>query len=75
MTADAFAGVGDSCPGLRNEEFQHSLWPMNRAVPGGWQICSGPSPYQGCMEYIRDHWTDMRPAGLSTVQILEGPRR
>jgi MbtH protein len=53
---------------LVNAENQHSLWPDFAEIPTGWQAVHGPAPRQGCIDYIEQHWTDMRPASLIREQ-------
>ena len=48
-----------------NEEGQHSLWPEQMEVPGGWEIVYGPQPRKHCIGYVDAHWTDMRPLSLA----------
>jgi MbtH protein len=50
---------------LVNEEGQHTLWPSLTKVPGGWTEGYGPAERDACMEYVREHWTDMRPRSLA----------
>jgi MbtH protein len=49
---------------LVNEEGQHSLWPEFAEVPAGWTRTHGPAARQDCLDYINEHWTDMRPRSL-----------
>jgi MbtH protein len=50
---------------LVNEENQHSLWPAASPIPAGWtQTTTGPRPRRECLDYINEHWTDMRPASV-----------
>ena len=49
---------------LVNDEGQHSLWPSFIAVPAGWTIVHGSDTRAACLEYINQHWTDMRPNSL-----------
>jgi MbtH protein len=49
---------------LVNDEGQHSLWPSFIAVPAGWTIVHGSDSRAACLEYINQHWTDMRPNSL-----------
>nr|WP_159025272.1 MbtH family NRPS accessory protein [Streptomyces pluripotens] len=48
---------------LVNHENQHSLWPAETPVPGGWAEVSRGAR-QECLDYVESHWTDMRPSGL-----------
>ncbi|MFD5254711.1 MbtH family protein [Streptomyces bobili] len=49
---------------LVNDEGQHSLWPSFVDVPAGWTIALGESPRQACVDYVNEHWVDMRPRSL-----------
>jgi MbtH protein len=49
---------------LVNDEDQHSLWPQKIDVPEGWTTVHGPSRRQECLDYIEEHWTDLRPRSL-----------
>jgi MbtH protein len=49
---------------LVNEEGQHSLWPSFVEVPAGWTIIHASDTRGACLEFINQHWTDMRPKSL-----------
>ena len=49
---------------LINDEGQYSLWPDFLDVPTGWVIVHPPDQRQVCLDYINEHWTDMRPNSL-----------
>jgi len=49
---------------LVNDEGQHSLWPAFAEVPAGWTVVHGRAARQECLEYVEQHWTDMRPESL-----------
>ncbi|MFF5521714.1 MbtH family protein [Streptomyces coeruleorubidus] len=49
---------------LVNDEGQHSLWPSFAEVPAGWTIAYGAAGRQSCVDYVNEHWTDMRPISL-----------
>ncbi|GAA3017292.1 MULTISPECIES: MbtH family protein [Streptomyces] len=49
---------------LVNDEGQHSLWPGFAEVPKGWHRVCGPASRQTCLDYVNEHWTDMRPKSL-----------
>jgi MbtH protein len=55
--------TGEFCV-LVNHEEQHSLWPVQCAIPSGWTTVFGSDKRTACMEYIETHWTDMRPKSL-----------
>ena len=47
-----------------NHEEQHSIWPLDRENPLGWED-RGPSGTKAdCLTYINEVWTDMRPLSL-----------
>lgn len=49
---------------LTNHEGQHSLWPAFIEVPAGWTIAHPADTRQACLDYIEEHWIDMRPKSL-----------
>jgi MbtH protein len=52
---------------LVNDEEQYSLWPTFAEVPQGWRIVHGANGNAGrqeCLDYVDEHWTDMRPKSL-----------
>jgi uncharacterized protein YbdZ (MbtH family) len=49
---------------LVNEEGQHSLWPSFIDVPAGWTVVHASDTRAACLEFINQHWTDMRPRSL-----------
>lgn len=54
---------------LVNDEGQHSLWPSFVEVPAGWQVALAESSRQACLDYVNEHWTDMRPKSL--IEAME----
>ncbi|BCJ33897.1 protein mbtH [Actinocatenispora thailandica] len=54
---------------LINDERQYSLWPAAIDVPPGWTVTLTESDHQTCVDYIEEHWTDMRPRSL--VEAME----
>lgn len=46
---------------LVNDEGQHSLWPAFVDVPAGWLVVHGPTERDSCIDYINEHWADLRP--------------
>lgn len=46
---------------LVNDEEQHSLWPARFDVPAGWSVVYGAETRQVCLDYVEEHWTDLRP--------------
>jgi MbtH protein len=49
---------------LINDEGQYSLWPAFVEVPAGWTVAHPDDTRQACLDYIDQHWTDMRPRSL-----------
>ncbi len=49
---------------LVNAEGQHSLWPEFIEVPAGWERAFGPDLRRACLDYVEEHWTDLRPRSL-----------
>lgn len=54
---------------LVNHEGQHSLWPAGMDVPDGWTSVFGPTDRQACVDYVNEHWVDMRPKSL--IEAME----
>lgn len=52
---------------LVNDEDQHSLWPAKLAIPAGWQQVFGAADRQACLDYVEEHWTDIRPRSARRV--------
>lgn len=49
---------------LVNDEDQHSLWPSFAAVPGGWRVALAATDRAAALDYVEEHWQDMRPRSL-----------
>ncbi|MCT2584594.1 MbtH family protein [Actinophytocola gossypii] len=49
---------------LVTDENQHSLRPRFAEVPSGWRIVRGPATRQECLDYVEEHWSDLRPPSL-----------
>ncbi len=49
---------------LVNDEAQYSLWPVSIPCPDGWTVVHEDDSRAACIDYIEEHWTDMRPASL-----------
>ncbi|MEV1049499.1 MbtH family protein [Streptomyces sp. NPDC049916] len=50
---------------LVNDEGQHSMWPAATDVPDGWTVAHPEDTHQACLDYVEEHWTDMRPRSLA----------
>ncbi|MBT0770012.1 MbtH family NRPS accessory protein [Kineosporia sp. J2-2] len=67
MAQNPFDDDSGSFYALINHEEQHSLWPTFKPVPGGWSIVYGQpegKPRQDVLDWIDEHWTDIRPKSL-----------
>lgn len=49
---------------VMNDEEQYSIWPEHRALPNGWKAAGHTGSKAECLEYIEEHWVDMRPRSL-----------
>jgi len=47
-----------------NSEEQYSIWPLEKAIPLGWNKVGKQGTKEACLEYIKEVWTDMRPLSL-----------
>jgi MbtH protein len=47
-----------------NHEEQYSIWPVDRALPLGWNDAGKTGPKAEVLAYIKEVWTDMRPLSL-----------
>jgi MbtH protein len=58
---------------LRNADGQHSLWPAAMEVPAGWEVVHPNDTRQACLDYVEEHWADMRPLGLvHGIEVVAG---
>src|SRR5260370_3969482 len=56
---------------LINDEAQYSLWPSFIEVPRGWRVVHPQDSRQACLDYVNQHWTDMRPKSLVDVMAAD----
>jgi MbtH protein len=54
---------------VRNECEQYGLWPVGLKVPPGWNPVGIEGSGNDCMAYVRQVWTDIRPAHLRTPAV------
>jgi MbtH protein len=40
------------------------LWPSFIEISTGWTVAHPEDTHQACLDYINQHWTDMRPKSL-----------
>lgn len=60
---------------LINDEHQYSIWPETLPIPDGWNRTQGPMPRQLCMDWLTDHWTDLRPSSLRHALRTASPQQ
>jgi MbtH protein len=60
---------------LVNEELQYSLWPTFREIPAGWTAVGPRGNRKECLDYIEEHWTDMRPKSLADQMNRDAAER
>ena len=59
---------------LLNDEEQHSLWPVFAEIPAGWRVVFGEANRAACLDYVDQHWTDIRPKTLR-ARLAQGAGR
>jgi MbtH protein len=47
-----------------NHEEQYSIWPTDRENAPGWRDAGKTGTKEECLSWIKEAWTDMRPASL-----------
>jgi MbtH protein len=47
-----------------NHEEQYSIWPAGKENPLGWRDAGKTGNKAECLEFVKEVWTDMRPASL-----------
>ncbi|MGY2438216.1 MbtH family protein [Pseudomonas sp. SDO52101_S400] len=47
-----------------NTQGQYSLWPAGKPMASGWNTAGMRGERQVCLDYINEHWIDMRPRSL-----------
>lgn len=47
-----------------NHEEQYSIWLVDQQVPRGWREVGKRGTKEECLDYIEEHWKDMRPASV-----------
>jgi MbtH protein len=60
---------------LVNDEGQHSLWPSFADIPEGWRAVHGPDEREACLNYVEQHWTDLRPNSLAVAMAEDAVKR
>jgi glycopeptidolipid biosynthesis protein len=64
MTTNPFDDDNGTFYVLVNDEEQHSLWPSFAEIPAGWRVVHGETDRASCIDYVENHWTDIRPKTL-----------
>ena len=64
MSSNPFDDDNGSFFVLVNDEEQHSLWPAFAEIPAGWRVAFGEADRSGCLDFIEEAWTDIRPKSL-----------
>ncbi|MDT5255348.1 MAG: glycopeptidolipid biosynthesis protein [Mycobacterium sp.] len=64
MSSNPFDDDNGSFFVLVNDEDQHSLWPEFADIPAGWRVVYGAAARAEGLDYIEQHWTDIRPKSL-----------
>jgi MbtH protein len=59
---------------LINDEAQYSLWPSFIEMPRGWRVVHPQNSRQACLDYVNQHWTDMRPKSLVDVMAADAEK-
>lgn len=49
---------------VRNDEEQYSIWTAILELPAGWYAVGMRGSRSECLDYIEEHWIDMRPRSL-----------
>lgn len=65
MSTNPFENPDGTYLVLVNDAGQHSLWPAFAAVPAGWTVALDATTRQAALDYVGEHWTDMRPRSLA----------
>ncbi len=58
------AGAVGSGAAVRSPRASRGPWPAFAEVPAGWTVVHGAASRQSCLDYVEEHWTDMRPKSL-----------
>ncbi|AOR34252.1 protein mbtH [Streptomyces fodineus] len=67
MSTNPFEDADHAYLVLVNPEGQHSLWPSFAEVPAGWTVALGESGRDAALQFVDEHWTDLRPHGVGAA--------
>lgn len=56
-----------------NEEEQFSIWRADAAMAPGWKNAGKTGTKEECLAFIKEVWTDMRPASLRNAAPTPSP--
>lgn len=56
-----------NCKVLINSKGQYSLWPLEKALPKGWEETGAVGSIEECKAYVEENWTDIRPRSGSAA--------
>ncbi|MEV6776826.1 amino acid adenylation domain-containing protein [Streptomyces syringium] len=56
-----FNPIDDASMVLVNSEGQYALWAGHLDAPAGWRVACQKSSRQECLDYVDEHWADIRP--------------
>ena len=56
-----------------NAEEQYSIWRSDRKVPEGWSTVGDAATKTVCLDFIEEHWTDMRPLSARSGCGVDSP--
>jgi uncharacterized protein YbdZ (MbtH family) len=64
VSINPFDGDNGSFFVLVDDEEQHDRWPGFVDVAAGWRVVYGGVDRAGCLDYVEQDWTDVRPKSL-----------
>ncbi|MCL7381694.1 MULTISPECIES: MbtH family NRPS accessory protein [unclassified Streptomyces] len=67
MSTNPFDDVDGVFHVLVNDEGQYSLWPAFAPAPAGWTAALSDVDRETAIDYVNEHWTDMRPRSLREI--------
>jgi MbtH protein len=67
MVNDAAADPIDLFRVVKNSEGQYAILPAHLVNPIGWEDAGKTGSSEDCEAFVREQWTDMRPARVRTT--------
>lgn len=71
MSTNPFDDDHGSFHAVINDQEQYALWPAFRDIPPGWRSVFGEATRQEVLDYIEEHWSDMRPRDLREAMAAD----